>query len=167
MTECSGGGWATNAALNFIWDVQNLLALPMRKLGEGFLLLECCLTGGRQSTLWRLLTCRGMITINSDGKFALREDYYAWAHFSRFVDPGATVIGSTDLSASSISDVAFRNPDGSIVVVAANTGLALSTTPATTVQVRSGSKSFNYALPSLSAATFTWWRQVRRRLRCG
>jgi glucosylceramidase len=70
--------------------------------------------------------CRGMITVNrSNGTYAPSEDYYYWEHFSKFVDPGAVYLYSTDPTVptngsgqSSIESAAFRNPDGSIVVVA-------------------------------------------------
>jgi len=39
--------------------------------------------------------------------------YYVFRHFSQFVDPGATVVGTS----GSTDSVAFKNPDGSLVVV--------------------------------------------------
>jgi glucosylceramidase len=48
-------------------------------------------------------------------------------------------------------DVAFRNPDGSIVLVAHNE----NDNPAT-FGVREGSQAFTYTLPGGSLATFTW-----------
>ena len=59
-------------------------------------------------------------TIPAPGDYTLSQDYYYWAQFSKFVDSGATVIGST-YQADNIETVAFRNPDQSIVVVALNT----------------------------------------------
>ena len=86
--------------------------------------------------------CRGMVTLNPDGIYSLNEDYYDWAQFSKFIQPGATHICSdnVDLSVSTvdactsansswiptnsdnlIDTAAFRNPNGSIVLVALNT----------------------------------------------
>jgi glucosylceramidase len=60
-----------------------------------------------------------MVTINSDGTETPNEDYYGWAQFSKFVEPTATVLSTNEFG--SIEDVAFQNPDGSIVVVVLNT----------------------------------------------
>ncbi len=85
--------------------------------------------------------CRPMVTINNQtGTYTLNEDYYYWAQFSKFIKPGATRICSDTITLPStenicsltssgaptngentIDTVAFRNPNGSIVVVAMNT----------------------------------------------
>ncbi|MFC7557977.1 glycoside hydrolase family 30 beta sandwich domain-containing protein [Paenibacillus farraposensis] len=49
------------------------------------------------------------------------------------------------------STVAYRNSDGTLVLIAANTG-----TEGKTFKVRQGSKVFTATLPSKSAATFQW-----------
>jgi glucosylceramidase len=48
-----------------------------------------------------------------------RAGYYALGHFSRFVRPGAARIAVDD-AGSGLRAVAFRNPDGGLVLVAAN-----------------------------------------------
>ena len=63
-----------------------------------------------------------MVTVKRDGTYALNEDYVYWKHFSKFVDPGAVRIASTDLGPGAIESVAFRNPDGTIVLVALHGG---------------------------------------------
>jgi glucosylceramidase len=70
-------------------------------------------------------------------------------HFSKFVVPGAYRIGSDSLG--SVSDVAFKNPDGSKVVVVYNDGFSR------TFAVRwNGSQSFTYTLPAGAMVTFKW-----------
>lgn len=49
-----------------------------------------------------------------------RSDYYLYGQFMRFICPGAVRIGTTSTSGG-VSNVGFRNPDGSRVVVVANT----------------------------------------------
>lgn len=97
-----GGSWATDAAGNVDWEALNNIIGPMRNWAVA-------------SDYWTMATdrdsgpnvananggcgdCRGMVTIdNSNGTFALNEDYYIWAQFSKFVQPGAVRIGSPDL----------------------------------------------------------------------
>jgi glucosylceramidase len=47
-------------------------------------------------------------------------EYYLFALFSRFVAPGAVRIESTYGSADTVTNVAFRNPDGTIAAVVIN-----------------------------------------------
>ncbi|MBM3849775.1 MAG: hypothetical protein FJ396_06225 [Verrucomicrobia bacterium] len=49
-----------------------------------------------------------------------RSDYYLYGQFMRFIRPGAVRIGTSSTS-SGVSNVGFRNPDGRLVVVVANT----------------------------------------------
>ena len=69
--------------------------------------------------------------------------------FSRFVQPGAQRIASTTTSA--LDDVAFRNPDGSEVLVVDNTSSA--TQPFT---VSWDGQSFSSTLPAGAVATYKW-----------
>src|SRR5205823_1296957 len=77
--------------------------------------------------------------------------YYALGHLSKFVLPGAVRIGSTSLADGSVEDVAFRNTDGSTVLVAHNT-----TTSPRTFQVLEGHNSFGSTLGAGAAVTFRW-----------
>jgi len=65
-------------------------------------------------------SCTGVLTVRADGSFTPNAEYYALGHFSKFVRPGARRIDSdeTDL----LETVAFKNPDGSIVLVAHTLG---------------------------------------------
>jgi glucosylceramidase len=63
--------------------------------------------------------CRGAITLDGDRSTRLVA-YYAVAHFSKFVRPGSVRLGSNDLE--QLANVAFRTPEGKIVLVASNTG---------------------------------------------
>jgi glucosylceramidase len=59
-----------------------------------------------------------LIVDRSTKKLTLTPAYYAFRHFAQFVAPGAKVVAS----GSSNNVVAFKNPDGSIVVVIYNSG---------------------------------------------
>lgn len=61
------------------------------------------------------------IVLNSETlELEYRFDYYMYGHFMKFIDRRAVRIDST--SSRNVPNVAFRNPDGSIVLVAANPG---------------------------------------------
>lgn len=68
--------------------------------------------------------CGGLLTIDSRTNAVSHSgQYYALGHFSRFVRRGAVRI-SSDGSATDLSHCAFRNPDGTIVIILANSGAA-------------------------------------------
>jgi glucosylceramidase len=78
-------------------------------------------------------------------------EYYILGHLGKFVVPGAHRINSNTFGAGSIEDVAFQNPDGSIVLLLLN-----SASNAGTFTVNFTGQSFNYTLPAGAVATFTW-----------
>ncbi|HUN35971.1 MAG TPA: glycoside hydrolase family 30 beta sandwich domain-containing protein [Trebonia sp.] len=157
FTECAGGSWAPDAAGNLDWEALNNIIGPMNNWAVG-------------SDYWTMATdpasgpnvatasggcgdCRGMVTIdNSNGTFTLNEDYYVWAQFSKFVQPGAVRIGSSNLESSDLPNIAFRNPDGSTALVVLNDNPSASQT----FGVDEGGHGFSYTLPASSIATFTW-----------
>src|SRR5713101_1151077 len=82
-------------------------------------------------------------------------EYYTLGHLARFVQPRAVRIASTSFGTTGwngqVMDVAFRNPDGSTVLVAHNENDNPST-----FAVREGDQAFTYTLPGGALATFTW-----------
>lgn len=95
-------------------------------------------------------TNRGLITINTDGTWEKNVDYYTLGHVSKFVDPGAYRIDSTSLD-NNIETVAFKNPDGSKVLVLAN--LVANDQ---TIKILWGNQSLNYNIPAESMVTMKW-----------
>ena len=69
--------------------------------------------------------------------------YYVFRHFSQFVDPGAKRVDATGGDA-----VAFKNPDGSLVAVAYNSGAANNS-----YVVAIGGKKLQFAMPASGWAT--------------
>lgn len=67
--------------------------------------------------------CRGIIEISRDGKCVKRsKEYFTLAHFSKYIKRGARRIIVRKLDVPPNFDVvAFENPDGTAVVVVANT----------------------------------------------
>jgi glucosylceramidase len=92
--------------------------------------------------------CQGAVTI--DGDVVTRNlAYYAMAHFSKFVCPGSARIASS--SPATLPNVAFKAPDGKIVLIVVNDG----TSPQDfSVQYRG--ESFGVTLKNGAVATYVW-----------
>jgi Malectin domain/Glycosyl hydrolase family 30 beta sandwich domain len=94
--------------------------------------------------------CNRVVTITeSTGNVTYSNDSYQLGQFSKFVAPGAYHIASNTLG--SLADVAFKNTDGSKVVVAHNDGSSSST-----FQVVWSNQGITYTLPAGATVTFTW-----------
>lgn len=93
-------------------------------------------------------TCLGGITA-SGTSITRNVGYYIIGHASRFVRPGAVRI-SSNLSGS-IQNVAFKNSDGSKVLIALNNGSS-----SVSFKVKWGAESFTYTLAAGAVATFKW-----------
>ncbi|WP_377272854.1 discoidin domain-containing protein [Peterkaempfera sp. SMS 1(5)a] len=100
-------------------------------------------------------TCTGLLTAQPDGSYTTDAEYYTIGHLSKFVKPGAVRIASTNFGTTGwngqITDVAFRNPDGSTALVVHN-----ENDNPRTFAVAVGDQSFEYTLPGGALATFTW-----------
>ncbi|WP_312876206.1 glycoside hydrolase family 30 beta sandwich domain-containing protein [Paenibacillus alginolyticus] len=91
-----------------------------------------------------------------NGAISFNPDYYAFGHASKFIRAGAYRIDSNTLGSGNIEDVAFRNPDGSEVLIAFNSAVG-----SRSFKVQRGSKAFTYTLPAGAAATFVWTGEKR------
>lgn len=152
FTECSGGAWARDFGDNLVWTVRNLVIGATRHWARGVLMWNLALDENHGPHTGGCGNCRGVITIDSrDGSVTRNEEYYAFAHASRFVRRGARRIASTS-GMEGLESVAFRNPnDSSIVALILNTNAAERR-----VAVRHGERAFHYDLPARSLATFVW-----------
>lgn len=93
-------------------------------------------------------TCEGALTINGSN-VSRNVSYYIIAHAAKFVRPGATRISSN--IAGSFQNVAFKNADGTKVLIVSNSGSSSGT-----FKVKWGAQSFSYPLPAGAVATFKW-----------
>ncbi len=92
--------------------------------------------------------CQGAVTI--DGNEVTRNlAYYAMAHFSKFVRPGAVRIGSSE--PAGLRDVAFAVPGGATVLVVVNDG-----NTARVFGVRYRGKIFEAKLNGGAVGTYVW-----------
>jgi glucosylceramidase len=120
FTEASGFASATNTAANLAFVFRNVLIGPIRNWTRASLYWNLALDENHGPHQGGCAICTGMVTVKADGSYVLNETYYYWKHFSKFVDPGAVRIDSTDPADGSLLTAAFRNPDGTTVLVAAN-----------------------------------------------
>lgn len=97
----------------------------------------------------------GMLEWNrQEQKVAYLEDFYALAHFSKFVRPGAVRLESTDTREDFkglVANVVYRNENGTMTAVLCNQNTAENT-----FKLVVGDKVIEYTLPAMSAATITW-----------
>ena len=150
FTECSGGEWAPVWADNLKWNVSNLVIGTARHWARGVALWNLALDERHGPHLGGCGNCRGVVTVNSvTGAVTRNVEYYALAHASRFVRAGAVRIAST--STAELETVAFRNGDGTKVLIALNPGPAERQ-----FAVRDGARAFAATLPAGAVATLVW-----------
>lgn len=150
FTECSGGGWATNFADNLSWNLQNLVIGNFRNWGNSVMLWNLALDENDGPQNGGCGNCRGVVTINQEsGEVTYNEEYYVLGHVAKFVDPGAYRIESTAESATVPPNVAFVNPDGSLVLI-------VESDRDMNFTVSWKGQSFNYHLPPHGVVTFKW-----------
>jgi glucosylceramidase len=100
-------------------------------------------------------SCGGLVTVeNGSHKVTRSGQYWAFAHYSKHIQRGARVVASNGLgfdgAGGLVSHAAFRNPDGSFVVVLANTGEQRR------AQLVLGAKMLEVDLPADSVHTLQW-----------
>jgi len=93
--------------------------------------------------------CGGLITIDSKTRAIYHSgQFYALAHFSRFIKRGAVRVAS-ETSAKDLSQTAFQNPDGTLVIVITNPG------PPRTCELRLRGNVASLSLTGNSVVTLT------------
>ncbi|HEY1488349.1 MAG TPA: glycoside hydrolase family 30 beta sandwich domain-containing protein, partial [Micromonosporaceae bacterium] len=163
-TECSGSESSdpTNTFSDTIkWHARNLEIGSTRNWAQTVVNWNIALDPSGGPHTGGCATCTGILTVNPDGTVTRNAEYYALGHLARFVKPGAVRIASTSFGTTGwngqVMDVAFRNPDGSTVLVAHN-----ENDNPQAFAVREGSQSFTYTLPGGALATFLWQRPPSR-----
>ena len=151
MTECSGGSWQSG---NLLDEQVRLIIDSTRNWSQSVILWNLALDQNHEPHLGGCKNCRGVITVkeaDGAGEAVPTVDFTALAHVSKFVRPGARRIESNTFGPGSLEDVAFRNPDGSLVLLVLNSG-----SKPVTFNLGWDKKYAVYTLPRNSAATFTW-----------
>jgi glucosylceramidase len=158
FTECSGtqsSDPANTFSDTLKWHARNLIIGNTRNWAETVINWNLALDPSGGPHVGGCDTCTGIVTVGPGDTVTDNAEYYTLGHLARFVTPGAVRIASTSFGTTrwngQVMDVAFRNPDGSTVLVAHN-----ENDNPQTFAVREGNKSFAYTLPGGALATFTW-----------
>jgi glucosylceramidase len=160
FTECSGSHGPTDPPAQVFsdtlkWHARNLVLGVTRNWGQTMVNWNLALDPSGGPHNHGCDTCTGVVTVGPGQTVTRNAEYYTLGHLARFVRPGAVRIASTSFGTTGwngqIMDVAFRNPDGSTVLVAHNE----NDNPAR-FAVEQGGASFDYTLPGGALATFTW-----------
>ncbi len=152
FTECSGTESADTSKSfgdGLWWSGRNLAVGAIRNWARSVSIWNIALDAAHGPVKGSCTNCTGLVTVDGS-KVTYNAAYYVLGHLSKFVKPGAVRIDSTSQAQGKIENVAFKNPDGSIVLVAVNTGGTQK------FQVSYQGKSFGYQMPAGSMATFTW-----------
>lgn len=150
-TECSGGKIAPG-------PVSELAINAMRNWSRTVILWNVAVdthNGPREGS--GCTKCLGLVTVDqAHGSVSYTNDYYQLGQMSRFVVPGAYRVASNSFGdgtygSETLADVAFRDPNGTKVLVVYN-----GSSSRQTFRVQWGSIGFTESLPSRATATFTW-----------
>jgi glucosylceramidase len=152
FTECSGGAWAPVFADNLKYWVGTIIIGTTRGWAKGVAFWNLALDENAGPHLGGCGNCRGVITINSGSGFVTRNvEYYALAHASQFVRPGAHRIASSS-DVGGLQSVAFKNADdGSKILIVLNT-----TSAEVSFAIHTAGKSISYAIAAGAVVTFRW-----------
>ena len=126
--------------------------------------------GGPHGTAFGCPGCTGVVTIAEQSHTAsLSSEYYQLGQVSAFVQPGAVRIDSPNFVtygvdssnietvSAGLDDVAFQNPDGSLVLITYNNSSA-----PITFAVNSNQRYFTYTVPATTMTTFVWGSPLGR-----
>lgn len=150
FTEASGGEWVPPFNDAFADQMMHVLRAT-RNYAKTVVWWNIALDQNNGPTVLKHSTCRGLVKIDTaTGEITYNVDYYTMGHISKFVEPGAYRIESSNFY-NQLETTAFKNPDGSTVLIAQN---RLPEDKAVTV--RYGASEFTYTLPGKAAATFKW-----------
>lgn len=150
-TECSGGTWQTG---NLLAEAASLIIGSTRHWARSVVFWNMALDQANGPHSGGCDTCRGVVTIDHSSvpaRVTPTVDFYALGHASKFVTPGAHRIESGASGQSGLEQVAFRNPDGSLVLLVFNTG-----SNATNFDVRWEGKYLTATVAAGALVTYRW-----------
>jgi len=159
FTECSGSHGEGDAPEQYFrgtltWHARTIAVGVMRNWSRSAVTWNVALDPQGDPHDGGCSTCTGMLTVDGD-EVRTEAEYYTIGHLAKFVRPGAVRVASTSFGTTGwngeVTDVAFRNPDGSTALLVHNE----SDDPRTFAVAVAG-RSFEHTLPGGAVATFTW-----------
>jgi len=151
MTECSGGDWQKG---NLLEQQVRLIINSMRNWAKTVVFWNLALDQNHEPYLGGCTTCRGVVTVNhsaSPTQVVRTVDFTALAHISKFLKPGSRRVASNSFDQGSLEDIAFQNPDGSVVLLVLNSsGAPLP------FNIAWRGEFASYKLPAGAVATLRW-----------
>ncbi|MCZ4119805.1 discoidin domain-containing protein [Streptomyces sp. H39-S7] len=165
FTECSGSHGATDTPAQIFrgtltWHARTITIGTTRNWAKSVADWNLALDPAGGPHNGGCDTCTALLTVNPDHTVTTNAEYSTIGHLSKFVKPGAVRIGSTNYGTTGwngrLTDVAFRNPDGSTALVVHN-----ENDDPRSFSVAVGDKSLDYTLPGGALATFTWPASAR------
>ena len=150
-TEASGGEWIAPFDNAFSSMMRTNIG-TLRNYSKTVVLWNIALDEHNGPTVpgFGQSTCRGLLKINKETKeVTYNLDYYALAHFSKFVKQKARRIESNEVEG--IMNVAFKNTDGTIVLVMSN-----DLKEEKEIQIAHNDQYISYKLAGKSAVTLVW-----------
>lgn len=158
FTECSSGGWSPDWDVAFAWTVSKLVIGTTRNWARGVVMWNLVLDESGGPHLGGCGNCRGLVTIDTaTGRITREPEYYAFAHASRFLEPGAVRIAS-DGADNDIEHVAFQQASsgqqgssGEIVLIVRN-----SSKIARKLRIAQAGRLVIAELPAGAVATLVW-----------
>lgn len=150
FTECSGGEWGSGFAGDLSWMIENLFIGSMSYGSKSVLLWNLALNEAHGPTNGGCMNCRGVVTVQSSGDVLYHQEYYALGHFAKFIPQGSKRMSLNQQGyANVVLSIAFKNPDGSMVVVLLN-----KSTFTPVVEFQWGESKATYRLPSEAVVSF-------------
>ncbi len=122
VTESSGGTWQKGNVLAA--EAAELIAV-MRNWAKSYVLWPVATGPDHGPHVGGCDTCRGLVTLDASvpgDPVTFEPDYYVLGQASKFLLPGAVRIASDEPVDAELKDVAFSNPDGTIVLYILNAG---------------------------------------------
>ena len=120
MTECTRIS-STGGASNLKQDEEQSVLNAVANGARGVIYWNAVLQNDGPVLNSNVCTsCLGVVNLDSNFTISYSPEAYALGHIGRFVIPGAQVVTANQQGTGGVIDAAFRNPDGSIVVVAYN-----------------------------------------------
>ncbi len=152
VTEASGGTWQKG---NILAEEAAELVAVTRNWAKGYVLWALATDQRHGPFVGGCDTCRGLVTIDltDPAKPAVKRevDYYVLGQASKFLLPGAVRIASDEPARTALKDVAFRNPNGTVVLYTVNVGTASQE-----LCIGFHGKTAATTIPAGSVATFVW-----------